>query len=117
MKRRDVYLSSWSVDLDRDPIRNPPRPLSLRHLDYEDNFDFTTIFYDCFWDHTGGAIILIGPPLANLETDLDLAIVACPSMVECKATPGRGKTSPGHDRPDHKNQDQRDFYRTAAQSM
>jgi tetratricopeptide (TPR) repeat protein len=86
MKRRDVYLSSWSVDLDRDPIRNPPRPLSLRHLDYEDNFDFTTIFYDCFWDHTGGAIILIGPPLANLETDLDLAIVACPSMVECKAT-------------------------------
>ena len=84
MRRRDVYLSCWSVDLNRGPIRNPPRPLSLRHEDYEDNFDFTTIFYDCFWDYTGEAIILIGPPLANLETELDLAIIACPSMVECK---------------------------------
>jgi hypothetical protein len=85
MRRRDVYLSCWSVDLNRDPIRNPPRPLSLRHEDYEDNFDFTTVFYDCFWDYTGDSIILIGPPLVNLETELDLAIIACPSMVECKA--------------------------------
>jgi tetratricopeptide (TPR) repeat protein len=84
MRRRDVYLSSWSVDLNRGPIRNPPRPLSLRHEDYEDNFDFTTVFYDCFWDHRGETIILLGPPLANLETELGLAIVACPSMVECK---------------------------------
>ena len=84
MRRRDVNLSCWSVDLNRDPIRNPPRPLSLRHEYYEDNFDFTTIFYDCFWDYTGEAIIFIGPPLMNLETELDLAIIACPSMVECK---------------------------------
>src|SRR5918996_3305983 len=86
MRRRDVYLSSWSVDLGRDPIRNPPRPLSLRHEDYEDNFDFTTIFYDCFWDCAGESIILIGPPLLNLEADLNLAIIACPSMVQCKLT-------------------------------
>jgi tetratricopeptide (TPR) repeat protein len=84
MRHRHVYLSSWSSDLDRGPIRNPPRPLSLRHEDYEDDFDFTTIFYDCFWDYTGEAIILIGPPLANLERELDFTIIACPSLVECK---------------------------------
>ena len=79
-----MYLSCWSVDLKRGPMRDPPRPLSLRHEDYEDNFDFTTIFYDCFWDCTGEAIILIGPPLANAKIELDFAIIACPSMVECK---------------------------------
>jgi hypothetical protein len=84
MRHRHVYLSSWSADLDRGPIRNPPRPLSLRYEDYEDNFDFTTIFYDCFWDYTGEAIILIGPPLANLERELDFTVIAYPSVVECK---------------------------------
>ena len=86
MRRRDVYLSPWSLDLDRDPIRIPPRPLSLRHEDYEDQFDFTTVFYDCFWDTAGDAIILIGPPLLNLERDLDLGIIAYPSMVPCDLT-------------------------------
>jgi tetratricopeptide (TPR) repeat protein len=84
MRHRDVSLSSWSVDLNRGPIRNPPRPLSLRHEDYEDNFDFTTIFYDCFWNYTGQSIILIGPPLASLDRELDFTIVACPSLVECE---------------------------------
>jgi tetratricopeptide (TPR) repeat protein len=86
MRRRDVHLSSWSLDPERDPIRNPPRPLSLRHEDYEDEFDFTTVFYDAFWNSAGDAIILIGPPLLNLEEDLDLAIVACPSMTRCEVT-------------------------------
>jgi hypothetical protein len=83
MRRRDVYLSSWSVDPARDPIRNPPRPLSLRHESYEDDFDFATVFYDCFWSSAGDAIILIGPPLLNLETELELAIIAYPSMAPC----------------------------------
>ena len=84
MRRRDVQLSPWSLDLDRDPIRDPPRPLSLRHESYEDDFDFTTVFYDCFWNSAGDAIILIGPPLLNLEKDLDLAIIAYPSMARCE---------------------------------
>ena len=86
MRRRDVQLSPWSLDLDRDPIRDPPRPLSLRHENYEDDFDFTTLFYDCFWNSAGDAIILIGPPLLNLEKDLDLAIIAYPSMARCEVT-------------------------------
>ena len=83
MRRRDVHLSPWSLDPDRDPLRIPPRPLSLRHEDYEDHFDFTTVFYDCFWSAAGDAIVLIGPPLLNLERDLELAIIAHPSMVPC----------------------------------
>jgi hypothetical protein len=83
MRRRDVQLSSWSVDPKRDPTRNPPRPLSLRHEDYEDQFDFTTVFYDVFWSPAGDEIICLGPPLFNLEQDLDLTIVAWPSMARC----------------------------------
>ena len=66
-----MQLSSWSVDPERGPIRNPPRPLSLRHENYEDQFDFTTVFYDVFWSPAGDEIICLGPPLLNLEQDLD----------------------------------------------
>src|SRR5712691_394750 len=83
MHRRDVRLSPWSVDIDRDPIRIPLRPLTLRHDDFEDRYDFTTVFFDCFWDATGEAIILVGPPLLNLESDLDFSFVASPSMARC----------------------------------
>ncbi|HET9867789.1 MAG TPA: hypothetical protein VFQ06_10895, partial [Nitrospira sp.] len=86
MRRRDIYLSPWSVDPDRDPIRNPLRPLSLRHEDFEDHFDFTTVFYDCFWNAASDAVILIGPPLLNLERDLGLSVIAYPSMVRCELT-------------------------------
>ncbi|HEX6103335.1 MAG TPA: tetratricopeptide repeat protein, partial [Alphaproteobacteria bacterium] len=60
--------------------------MSLRHETYEDDFDFTTVFYDCFWNAAGDAIILIGPPLVNLEKDLDLAVIAYPSMAPCDLT-------------------------------
>ena len=84
MRRREVHLSSWSVDPDRGPVRNPPRPLSLRHENYEDEFDFTTVFYDIFWNSALDTVILLGPPLLNLETDLDLAVIAWPSMIRCE---------------------------------
>ena len=83
MGRRDVQLSSWSVDPERDPTRNPPRPLSLRHKDYEDQFDFTTVFYDAFWNAAGDEVVLLGPPLFNLEHDLGLAVLAWPSKLRC----------------------------------
>ena len=83
MTRRDVQLSSWSVDPERDPTRDPPRPLSLRHDNYEEQFDFTTVLYDVFWSPAGDEIICLGPPLFNLEQDLGLTIVAWPSMARC----------------------------------
>ena len=80
---RRLQLSSWSVDPTRDPTRNPPRPWSLRHESYEEQFDFTTVFYDVFWSPAGDEIICLGPPLFNLEQDLGLTIVAWPSMARC----------------------------------
>src|SRR5687768_4510793 len=79
----DIQLTSWSLDLDRGPLRQPPRRLTLRHGDYEDNFDFDTVFYDCFWGDSGENIILLGPPLLNLKAELELEISALPSGRQC----------------------------------
>ena len=50
------------------PIRRAmPRPLHLRQPDYEEKFDFTTVFYDCFRSLDASWCVLIGPPLINLE--------------------------------------------------
>ncbi|TSD82726.1 hypothetical protein FFK22_041615 [Mycobacterium sp. KBS0706] len=61
----------------------PPRDPVLRHADYEDDFDFTTVFCDAFWDAKRQAIHLVGPPLLNLEAELDLQFRAAPSMQAC----------------------------------
>jgi hypothetical protein len=47
--------------------REPPRPLELRPPDYEAQFDFHTIFYDCFLSADGRQTVLLGPPLFNLQ--------------------------------------------------
>lgn len=46
--------------------RLPPRPLELRDPSYDEKFDATTLFFDSF--RVGDArVVLIGPPLLNLE--------------------------------------------------
>lgn len=79
----NVTLSSWSVDISCDPIRIPTRPTTLRYPDFEDSFDFTTVFCDIFRDVNCGEIVLLGPPLLNLKTDLDLEFKALPSGEIC----------------------------------
>ncbi|MGF6232286.1 nucleoside-diphosphate-sugar epimerase/tetratricopeptide (TPR) repeat protein [Inquilinus ginsengisoli] len=81
--RRLSALSPWILDFSHDPIRMPPRPPTLRHADYEDDFDFTTVFCDVFWDASGESIRLVGPPLLNLETELEFRFTALPSMQPC----------------------------------
>ncbi|OWJ62775.1 tetratricopeptide repeat protein [Inquilinus limosus] len=81
--RRLSALTPWILDFSHDPIRLPPRPPTLRHASYEDDFDFTTVFCDVFWDASGESIRLVGPPLLNLETELDFAFTALPSMQRC----------------------------------
>ncbi|MGO1080504.1 NAD-dependent epimerase/dehydratase family protein [Inquilinus sp. CA228] len=81
--RRLSALTPWILDFSHDPIRMPPRPPTLRHASYEDDFDFTTLFCDVFWDASGEAIRLVGPPLLNLETELDFRFTALPSMQPC----------------------------------
>jgi hypothetical protein len=44
--------------------RNLPGPTNDLPADYEDRFDFASLFYDVFWD--AGRVVLTGPPLANL---------------------------------------------------
>ncbi len=75
----DVSLSSWSLGLHSPVLRRPIRPLALRHADFEDKYDFHTVFYDCFWSADGKELRLIGPPLQNLADDLGMRIYAMPS--------------------------------------
>ncbi|HEY9346916.1 MAG TPA: NAD-dependent epimerase/dehydratase family protein, partial [Inquilinus sp.] len=81
--RRLSALTPWILDFSHDPIRMPPRPPTLRHASYEDDFDFTTVFCDVFWDASGESIRLVGPPLLNLETELEFRFTALPSMQPC----------------------------------
>jgi hypothetical protein len=47
--------------------RTMPRPDHLRQPDYEDKYDFSTVFYDCFKSVNGDWCVFVGPPLRNLE--------------------------------------------------
>ena len=84
MTRHHITLSSCELSLDYDPLREPPRPIALRNENYEDKFDFTTLFYDCFWNTRQDAVIMIGPPPFNLRQDLEIQITAYPSGTRCE---------------------------------
>lgn len=80
----DISLSSWSLGLNSPVLRRPSREWSLRHADFEDKYDFQTVFYDCFWSAGSQHLTLIGPPLLNLENELGLRFFAMPSDTECR---------------------------------
>ena len=80
----DINLSSWSLGLTSPIVRRTNRLPTLRHPDFEDKYDFHTVFYDCFWEESHRHIQLIGPPLLNLEEELGLRFFAMPSGQECK---------------------------------
>lgn len=82
----DVGLSSWSLGQNGPVLRRPFRRHTLRHADFEDRYDFQTVFYDCFRSADGKHVYLIGPPLQNLEQDLGLRFFAMPSGTELVAT-------------------------------
>jgi hypothetical protein len=50
--------------------RKPPRPLHQRQPSYDAEYDYTTLFYDAIL--VGDSIRLIGPPLNNLQSLIDL---------------------------------------------
>ncbi len=62
----DVELSRVDLDPSRPLRRDRPRPPELREPDYDDAFDFFTVFYDCFRSVDGRSIVFVGPPLYNL---------------------------------------------------
>lgn len=83
----DVTVSSWSLGLHSPVVRLPKRPPVLRHADFDDKYDFHTVFYDCFWSADGKSLKLIGPALMNLEGDLKLRFFAMPGGEELKPVP------------------------------
>ena len=87
MIRSHVSLSPVVLDLRHGPYRRPRRPLAIRHTDYEDRFDFTTLYYDCFWNETGTAVELIGPPHRRVIEGLELEFTALPSGAPLSPSP------------------------------
>ncbi len=84
--RHAIGLSSCRLSLDHDPIRLPSRRYTLRRPDYEDQFDFTTLYNDIFWSRNNTKIILVGPPHLNLGVDVPIRYIALPSQQECTPT-------------------------------
>jgi hypothetical protein len=64
---QSVVLSRLDLDQETGLRRIPPRAPEHRQPDYDGNFDFFTVLYDCFLSHDGSRIVCIGPPLLNLE--------------------------------------------------
>jgi tetratricopeptide (TPR) repeat protein len=81
----NIQLTSWSLDANSPVVRHHPRPDAVRHADFEDKFDPLTVFYDCFWLEAGRRIVLLGPPLLNLEADLELNFRSFPGGESCSS--------------------------------
>jgi tetratricopeptide (TPR) repeat protein len=80
---QEISLSPWILGRNSAVLRQPGRHPCLRHADFEDKYDFQTVFYDCFWSDDGRSVFLIGPALLNLEQDLGMRFFAMPSEEEC----------------------------------
>jgi hypothetical protein len=62
-----IRLSPLQLDPKKTLRREPPRPKHLRSPGYDERFDGLTIFYDCFQLNGGRGVLMLGPPLLNLE--------------------------------------------------
>ena len=69
-------LSALELEPTSQLRRDQPRPQHLRQETYESEFDFCTIFYDCFRSINRRYVILIGPPLFNLASHVVPRIVS-----------------------------------------
>jgi hypothetical protein len=61
-----IHLSPLMISPASGLRRTPPRPSHLRQADYDDAFDWFTIFYDCFRAADARWIVFCGPPLGEL---------------------------------------------------
>ncbi len=59
-----IHLSSVVLDPAIGLRRESPRPAELRNATYDAQFDWDTLFYDCY--RVGRDVVLQGPPLRNL---------------------------------------------------
>jgi hypothetical protein len=63
----EIKLSPLELESASPIRRTMPRPPHLRQSDYEEKYDFSTVFYDCFASVDAACSIFVGPPLLNLE--------------------------------------------------
>jgi hypothetical protein len=78
-----IKLSPLELDSSYPIRRTMPRPANLRQPDYEDRFDFLSIFYDCFESVDATWRIFLGPPLLNLEP---IVLPALPTVFRCRSS-------------------------------
>lgn len=65
-------------------VREPVRPPENRGEGFAEKYDSSTLFFDAFFSHDGGKVILVGPPFNNLaEHVAELVIVAHPGGQKC----------------------------------
>jgi hypothetical protein len=62
-----IELSCLEISPAGGLARVAPRPAAQQQASYLDAFDASTIFYDAFRSFDGSSVVLLGPPLANLE--------------------------------------------------
>lgn len=73
-----VLDPSWGLK------RESPRPLHLRQPNFDERFDFDTLFYDVFRVADSDKIFMIGPALYNLGQLFEgITIIAKPSNTVC----------------------------------
>jgi len=81
-----IGLSTWALPSDCGFIRQPTRAPDLRHGDFWERYDATTVIYDLFRTADPEMLLAICPPLHNLEQDLALRFRAEPSGEPCRFT-------------------------------
>jgi hypothetical protein len=84
MRSKVFAISPIILDPSLGLRRRSPRPHALRQPDFDERFDFDTLFYDVFRHPDSSRVLLIGPALYNLETLFEeIEIVAKPSGASC----------------------------------
>jgi hypothetical protein len=65
--------------------RKPTRPPEHQDAKFEQQFDHSTIFFDCFFADSGTQVILPAPPFLNLQSFIErMDVVALPSGRRCQ---------------------------------
>ena len=84
MRSKIFTISPIILDPSLGLRRQSPRPHALRQADFDDRFDFDTLFYDVFRHPDSNMVLLIGPALNNLAGLFEkITIVAKPSGASC----------------------------------
>ncbi|MCF4097316.1 hypothetical protein [Maritalea mediterranea] len=72
--KEELALSTLRLDQDSPVKRLPKHPNRARPQQFLDSFDFTTLYYDCFWDQEQRDILCVGPTPTNLRAHYKKAI-------------------------------------------